>query len=402
MQIKLDGPVCVTRIDIGSVPGAGQRDSRAAGQDNAVQLWGQDALHPLDARFARLCGPNQQPRHGTTTVVCEDLICTRVAVSGTFQTLPLTLHGFTLAAACDDRTASAAEKGPLSLDEALELLWEHGGSTVDYPVTSVTGPPELIDDPFHSVALKALNDALLVYKKNGSSIRHLRTPFLSPPSSQDLSTLRNLITTATEVGDWVARQQYEVHHQTPTTHHLADVEACQDMCLSWARYLAIASVTEDLPWDSEQLQLLGCAGLAGVCILLTLVPDVAASLVKRPAAHWILAIVLNRPHIWPRACVLHAAVSLLSAIRFGGAATVLWCESFLGHWTPSGSAAEDLWVMNKSPPETGSEATGEGTSLENGGSIIPQVDGASGDRIVFYSDGPKRRSDQQQRGGNKR
>lgn len=111
------GPVVLTSVRVGAVPASSARAQRAQ-----LLLFASDAGAPATARFLQLCPGFEQPESGTRVVQLQTVVTSRVLLRGWYQTVPLSLYGYSLAEAA--AAAPPLRQRRLTLVGALHWLRE--------------------------------------------------------------------------------------------------------------------------------------------------------------------------------------------------------------------------------------------------------------------------------------
>ncbi|KAL4436605.1 hypothetical protein ABPG75_003744 [Micractinium tetrahymenae] len=109
------GPVVLTSARVGSVPASSAQAQRAQ-----LLLFAADVGAPASARFLQLCPGFEQPESGTRVVQLQPVITSRVLLRGCYQTVPLSLYGYSLAEAA--AAAPPLRQRRLTLAGALQWL----------------------------------------------------------------------------------------------------------------------------------------------------------------------------------------------------------------------------------------------------------------------------------------
>ncbi|KFM28899.1 hypothetical protein F751_4063 [Auxenochlorella protothecoides] len=319
-------------------------------------MWGKDARNPHAARFEALSGHVQQPKKGTVQV---QLKVGRLVLTGRFQTLPLTLHGFGLDQAAPRHAPASPQM--LTLGEALQHRLEPG---LEPTPTAVLETARGLQARAAALVshLSALQDGI-----DAMTIKQAEVPVGVGPCLDEALALADDITgvLAAPADGQAVREALARGALVPSAPGCLDRGLC--LALRWCRLLP----GEEAGAPPATLDL-AAGGLAALCALACLGVDAALCMLRRPAVFLILSEVLGSgPGAWPQRHAVHALAVALVLMEAGG---VLACEALLGRWecpVPAQTGAGGIW-----PPDGAEE--GNGSACEAGpGAVTPYTDQAA-------------------------
>lgn len=285
----------------------------------------------------------------------QDIMCTRVVLTGRFQTLPLTLRGFGLDQAAPQHCPASAQI--LSLKEALQRRLD-----------PVLPPPAAVA---LETACKLQSQAVALLPR--LEALSVRSGGVAHEPAEDPVVESGCLAAALALADDVAAALADPEHgqsvrevlarSAPGFHDQRSLDRVLGLALRWCRLLP-GETAGAHPATLEQ----AAGGLAVLCALSCLAGDAASGMLRRPAVSLVLCEVLGaRTGTWPRRHIVHALTTALALMEGGG---VLGCEALLGRWecpVPAETEAGGIW-----PPRAETDAVGAG---EVGGVDVGEVDG---------------------------
>ena len=413
-QFTFPSPVCITGVSVGAVPGSLSQSTAT------FAIFAKDFTACGASRFVCLYEGLQQPLVGVATATMpHPFVTDYLIIRGTYQTAPITLHGYALDKAglnhslhhkTPQITLEAA--GPHFTDILLSLPTQD-----DYDTSAVT-TTSTKDDDKTARAIRNIPSILRSLRKHWRRVGSALGPCISTPLSQDLvkdaiksceAVCRTLASSSsnTSIAALVARNQ----HVQDTVEEQTEL---LDMVMGWMGFLAdlpvpmsviLSSVAsssssgtprkekERIKLGVEQVMTFGNIGLAATVLVLYSHPSISSSFLSR-YGNVLLAYALRSSKddgvsvpppapSPPTSQWRHASAAVLLLIHGAG---VLACEALSGWWRPPNGFIQ--WRETSSGGGDKDDERKEDRRQKNDErreQSIPQVDGTGDD--AWYGGG---------------
>lgn len=253
----------------------------------------------------------------------QPFVTDHVVLRGYYQTLPFTLHGFSLAKAAADHVPRP-ETPSLTLEEAAPL--------VQQAIAQIPDPAPIIPGISYSQDAQHAVDALLQHwRKVGSSFREITASPLPAEISRAAFEAADAICAKLAAGETpfvghIQGMDKGVSEGGPVVLPSAEDHELIDMAMGWTGLLA--DISGKLA-AAKHVTEYGAVGLAATVLVCTRASVVSVFLARY--GQLLLADALKSPTA-PGSQLRHASGACLLLAQGAGA---LGCEALLGWWTPS-------------------------------------------------------------------